>query len=386
MTGGWRPLPVVTGRSRRALVTVLLGALAVWLVGRELAGSGFIDLAVYERAARSLLSGESLYAVRPELPFTYPPFAAAVFTPLLLLPSPVTVVAVAVTSLAGLTLTLRAAWRHTGMASSWLPAAVLAAALTEPVLRTLHLGQVNLVLMAMVSLDLLATRRPATGLLTGVAIGIKLTPAVFLLALAVRRRWADLGRAVLAWALTVVIGVAVAPTDSRDFWATLLWDSSRVGGTGYVDNQSILGALTRLGSGPPSTLWVGAVSLAALVLAGAAGWRHRACDLVVLAAAALGGLCVSPISWSHHWVWLAPAAVALVHLRHWAWAVLTAAVAVVGPHWLVPHDSAGLVGPTPWAQAAAAAFPVLAACLLAVLAGTPGGLAPHRRDGKHCGT
>ncbi|HEX2706145.1 MAG TPA: hypothetical protein VHM65_10330, partial [Candidatus Lustribacter sp.] len=145
-------------------------------------------------------------------------------------------------------------------------------------------------------------------------------------------------------------------------------------------------ALTRLGGGPPSTLWVAAVSLAALVLAGAAAWRHRACDLVVLVAAALAGLCVSPISWSHHWVWLAPAAVALVHLRHWAWAVLTAAVAVVGPHWLVPHDSAGLVDPTPWSQAAAAAFPVLAACLLAVLAATPGGLAPHRRDGKHCGT
>ena len=96
-------------------------------------------------------------------------------------------------------------------------------------------------------------------------------------------------------------------------------DPDRVGGIAYVTNQSILGVSARLlrDPHPPAglTLSLSAVAaLAALVLA----WRlHRRGDeLAAICVVAVGSLLASPISWSHHWVWVVPGVAVLV-----AWAV-----------------------------------------------------------------
>jgi alpha-1,2-mannosyltransferase len=79
-----------------------------------------------------------------------------------------------------------------------------------------------------------------------------------------------------------------------------------------VDNQSLNGALTRLtGSlGAAHPYWVGAsvvIGLGGLLLAARASRQGR--EMLGILTCALTGLLISPISWAHHWVWIAPALV-----------------------------------------------------------------------------
>jgi alpha-1,2-mannosyltransferase len=110
--------------------------------------------------------------------------------------------------------------------------------------------------------------------------------------------------------------VAVAPKASGQYWLHLLGDASRIGPVGSAINQSLRGALTRsagfdVAMGPQ---WVIAV-LAATVLAGLAmrAAVRAGQTLAAIVVAQFYALLVSPISWSHHWVWVLPAVVWLVH-------------------------------------------------------------------------
>ena len=72
----------------------------------------------------------------------------------------------------------------------WAGWALLAAMLTEPVTETFSFGQVNILLTALVVVDILWLRPGrGRGVLTGIAMAIKLTPAVFLAVFFVRREW-----------------------------------------------------------------------------------------------------------------------------------------------------------------------------------------------------
>ena len=64
---------------------------------------------------------------------------------------------------------------------------------------------------------------------------------------------------------------------------------------------------------------------------------HRTDQRLGLCLAGLTGLLVSPISWTHHWVWLVPLALVLLDLGHRRLAALTVAVAVVDPQELLPR-------------------------------------------------
>ena len=118
------------------------------------------------------------------------------------------------------------------------------------------------------------------------------------------------------FALTVAATFVIAPGPSRDYWFHLLGDASRIGPVGSAINQSLRGALARtagydVGLGPP---WLVA-ALAATVLAGfALRAAVRSGDtLAAIMVVQLFGLLVSPISWSHHWVWVVPVLIWLVH-------------------------------------------------------------------------
>src|SRR6185369_14582877 len=64
----------------------------------------------------------------------------------------------------------------------------LAAVYLEPVRANFDFGQINVVLMTLVLADTVPRRTPwPRGLLLGLAIALKLTPAVFLLYFALRR-------------------------------------------------------------------------------------------------------------------------------------------------------------------------------------------------------
>ena len=186
------PGPARSGAPVHARVPALLGAgvlaLALLLTVVVAVAGDHVDFDVYVRAGERWLGGLDPYAVRPELPFTYPPVAVPLSALLSLAPA----VGLAVLSL----LTLLTAGGGAAAAAPATPTtrttqttrttrgatvgvsllAVAAAVVSEPVLRGLSLGQVNGLVVGLVLLDLLVVPPRWRGWLTGIAAGTKLTP------------------------------------------------------------------------------------------------------------------------------------------------------------------------------------------------------------------
>ncbi|MEO3936524.1 glycosyltransferase 87 family protein [Dermatophilaceae bacterium Soc4.6] len=359
-------------RKRRAAAAavrpaVLVAVAVAAVLGTRLPGRA-VDLEVYRTAGAVWRAGRPLYGAGYPfglgiyLPFTYPPFAALLLGLSSLLPSPVAVALVSSGSLLALGVAARLSAEAAGLARPWarwpLPVVaalgVLAVAL-EPVRFTLYFGQVNLVLMAAVTADTLVRRpRWPRGVLIGLAAAVKLTPLAFLLVLVCRHQWRACATAVVTFVAAHLLGAVLLPADSRDYWlGGVLTSPGRIGAADTATNQSLRGVLARAWPEAPSAVWVGLV-LVMGVLTAVATWRrtHRGDDLGALLATAAGGLLVSPVSWTHHWVWVVPALAwllararrvsAAAHRLTWAgaaaWAVpaLVAAVFVVAPADLLP--------------------------------------------------
>jgi alpha-1,2-mannosyltransferase len=328
---GLRPAP---GRFRVVLLGGAIGAavagLGLYVVVADVLRPwhGESDLAVYQGAVTWWSAHRPLYTFRlPGTPygFTYPPFAAYLMRPWAWLSPTQAMVLNEVASVAALVATT--AWLVAPVAArhGWpvrtagLVAAPLAYFL-EPVRETLGLGQVNLYLAALVLFDVAALRRGSrlAGIGTGLATAVKLTPGLFVLYLVVTGRWRAAGTAAGACLGAAALAFCLAPGTSVQFWTRLVFQTSRVGPTSAVANQSLLGLLTRV-SGPHRpvglVLWAaiaGAVLVVGLVRARSAH-RHGD-DLVGFTLTGLTACLVSPISWTHHLYWIVPAEVVLVDL------------------------------------------------------------------------
>ena len=289
-----------------------------WYGGKILNDAGAAPSALY--------AGNVDWAGGPTLMFTYPPFAALVFGLLARLPQ---AAALTLFNAAGVVVAILAAgravrywnaktsWRATFLApgNCWAAAALVLAVLNlGPWRETLVFGQINILLMGLIAGDLLArnprwTRGfPGSGFLVGVAAGIKLTPLVFGLYFLVRKDWRGLVNMAAGFTATVVVGWLLRPVESLQFWLRMLPDTSRMGGAGYVDNLSIKGALLHFGV-PEAHVTVPWLVLSLMVVALGAGVVKAASDqgarVVAVSATALTMLLISPVSWSHHWVWVA---------------------------------------------------------------------------------
>ncbi len=303
-----------------------------------------LDLDVYRRGAGELLHGRSLYDSaphfpHPDLPFTYPPFSAAVFVPAYLAGPVAAGILLSLISLGCYALVMLTCARRLGLAwSTAVPLSVLGLAL-EPVQRTFWLGQVNLLLAAMVVADCFLVPARARGVLIGLAAGIKIIPGIYVLYFLLRRDWASVGRAAVAFALSVAASAAISPHDAGRFWTKLFWNPDHVGQQAYISNQSVYGQLVRLTRNlhPPNGLYAPLVVAALCLAAYAATRQFRAGDdVAALMCVAFGGLLVSPISWSHHWVWFAPAVFVLI-ARGWRrGAAILALVPALAPQWWTP--------------------------------------------------
>jgi alpha-1,2-mannosyltransferase len=194
-----------------------------------------------------------------------------------------------------------------------LPAAVVGAGLIcalGPWRETMAFAQINILLFALIAVDLLSGphRRWPTGVLIGIAAGIKLTPLVFGLYFLVRGDWRGLRNMALGFGGTVGFGFLLLPAESLTYWVHMLRDTGRIGGAGYVDNLSVNGAILHF-AGPDFPATVPWLVLSLLLTAAAAfvirGALRRGDRFTGMAATALLMLLISPISWSHHWVWIA---------------------------------------------------------------------------------
>ncbi|PBC63899.1 hypothetical protein BKI49_11875 [Streptomyces sp. Tue6028] len=347
-------LPRVRRRTPVAVGVCLLSFAAFWWAQRA-AHVSMIDLMVYRAEGETVRAGGDLYALRTteaHLPTTYPPFAALLFTPLTLLDT-TSMRAVATTGnlallVAFVALSLRLVG-HTRVEGAWWVAA--AAVWCEPVWTTLRYGQINLLLAVLVLWDL--SRRPGrrwAGVGIGIAAAIKLTPAlfaVFLLVTGVVERsgrgsagpWLRHARgAAVAFAGATLLAAALLPHDSSRFWTRMVFEAGRVGLVEDTANQSLRGLLARLlHTTEPGALWAVAAALAGVLgLAVAVAAELRGLRAWATVACAVTALLISPVSWSHHWVWCVPMALLLATKSRTA-AVCAALAFCTYSLWWVPH-------------------------------------------------
>ena len=376
-----------------------------------------IDADVYRMGGRAWLDGRPLYAdgvkfrtqAGLELPFTYPPLAAVVFSPLAWVSLPVAGVAITAITLVLLVVSIwivltrldvgenMSALPGPGWARRWLLAAALVAAtvtVLEPIRANFSFGQINVVLMTLVIADCVPRRTPwPRGVLLGLAIALKLTPAVFLLYFLLRRDIRAVAWTVATFVAATLVGFALAWRDSWQYWTETVHDTDRIGSATWNTNQNAAGALARLSlEGPTQFLLWALACLAVLALTVWAVRRVLAGDEPTLAliCVALFGLIVSPVSWSHHWVWALPAvivaAVLAVRRRNVALAGVAAAgvALMVWPtiNLLPEHQEAGAAW---WRQLAGMSYVWWALAMIAIsglTAATPSAASPPRSPGS----
>ncbi|QYN25126.1 glycosyltransferase 87 family protein [Amycolatopsis sp. DSM 110486] len=296
-----------------------------------------VDSAVYRGGALTLLHGDSLYdtntlSTEPWwalLPFTYPPTAALFFVPLALVPTQVAWGFLTAVSLGALALSVRISigalprpeedgprWWASPARSTIVFFVVFLG--LEPVWRTIFLGQINLILMAMILLDMLVLGARGSrwgGVLVGVAAAIKLTPLVFLGHLFITGRRKDALRGLATFVVLQGLMFLINSHDAWRYWTATLPDTGRIGPVHWAGNQSLNALMNRATDLAP---WASKAAMGiGLLLAIPALWllirfHRKGQALAALLVTAFWTLLMSPISWSHHWVWVAPLIVLLV--------------------------------------------------------------------------
>jgi alpha-1,2-mannosyltransferase len=304
-----------------AVFGIALGAYVADVVTHRLGLTlDWFDLNIYNHAGLITRHDPArLYTwqYRPGVQYLYTPFAAMGFAAGSLLPWAVLKWLMTVASLAAMVATVWVTFGQLGWHGQRRAAAVLAvsavALWTEPVLRSVQVGQIELVLMALIAWDMCQPEhRRWKGAGVGLAAGIKLVPLIFIpyLILAGKLRQAAVAAAVFA--ATIVIGFAVLPAESVKWWLTgyfLHAGNFTNQSLGSMLNQSLLALLTRTpqGAGSVTALWLAAAVLTAcLGLAAAALLARAGRPTAAWVTCAVTGVLVSPISWDNHWVWIVP--------------------------------------------------------------------------------
>ncbi|MEH0147856.1 glycosyltransferase 87 family protein [Corynebacterium sp. Q4381] len=259
------------------------------------------DLQVYLLGGQKVAHGQPLYSgdLLPGLPFTYPPFAGVVFS---WFGEATHELGVAWTVASITALSLICWWGTRSLVPAVLLTAFFVLA-TEPVHATLYFGQINIFLMLLVCLDFLPRYR-LPGIGVGLAAGMKLTPAYFILLLALQRRWGAVFIAGLTFLCTVATGFN-SVTDASRFWTESMFNSDRVG---YADNpgaQAMRQVLSRELGIESTPLWLLLTVLVTLLAAAGAHFALSRSELpLAVSLIGMASCLVSPFSWHHHWVWI----------------------------------------------------------------------------------
>ena len=337
-----------------------------------------LDLEVYRNSVIYWRSGENPYLrtfTQSRLSFTYPPFALVALSPLAWASFPVTRWLLWAASLAAATGSIVLVRRDRGatvtprllcQAFTW---ACVSAVALEPARSAIDYGQIEFILMFIVVADLLVTESPGRGIGIGLVAALKLTPLVFIIVLAVSRDVKSVIRATASFLVPTGLSWLLWPQSSRTYWFRDVSDPGRAGTVTYGGNQCWYAILHR----PPfpasgsELAWL-LLSLMTLAAGAFIAWRHVSAGqkAPAMIALALAGLLASPVSWSHHWIWvlLVPASTAghrgagipqPVRVMLWGLIVLT----IAAPYWWfspgIPADACEAVLPA-WAAAVLAVW------------------------------
>ncbi|MDT5195969.1 MAG: alpha,2-mannosyltransferase [Mycobacterium sp.] len=334
-----------------ALAPILLGISVIARLASTMGyylveGDAFFDLHVYVLGGAAVDHPGTLYDfsyIDPtkgeHLPFTYPPFAAMVFYPLHFLPFGVVAFIWQVGLIAALYGSVRISQRLMGGGSHrtamlWTAVAIW----LEAPGGNIQVGQIGIFLMLATLYAAYSTRWWLSGLLIGLGAGVKLTPAITGLYFVGMRRWAAAVFSAVVFFATVGLSFLVLPDDTRRYFPHQLIDAAGELPVGSSWNQSWRGGISRImgydvGTGP---VVIGAIAATAVLsllawraLGSVAGERDRLASLLVVQ---VFGLLAAPVSWTHHWVWVVPLMIWLIHgpwrdmpgarVLGWGWLVL----------------------------------------------------------------
>ncbi|MEU2748965.1 phosphatase PAP2 family protein [Streptomyces collinus] len=223
------------------------------------------------------------------------------------------------------------------------PVAVSLLMLSLPVRSTLSLGQTSIIPVLLVLLGCFTARGQRTsGLLIGLAAALQPTLLLFtpLLWCTGRRR------AALATGVTFAAGTALAwaamPHDSSRYWVHHLAGAGLGGRADDLANQSLHGALLRLGlNGPLEIALFLALGAAVAVLALRRAVRYFGDGQLLLAVAITGcaAIVVSPTAWEHQLLWVLLAIVGRAGTRasdRYVWPVAVVLVMTLPARMLLP--------------------------------------------------
>ena len=345
---------------------VCLLSLAAFWVAQRLAHVNMLDVMVYRAEGETVRAGGDLYAMRAtsaNLAMTYPPFAGLLFVPLTLVGVPLmrtlTTAGNLLLVVALVQLSLRLVRPSLSRTDLWRATFLVTAVVvwSEPVWTTLRYGQINLLIAVAVLWDF--TRREGSrwaGLGIGLATAVKLTPGLFVVLLLVAgflrwrgergwNQWLRTGVTATGVFLGITLASALAlPHDAKRFWTETLFETGRVGFAEETANQSLRGVLARLMHTDDPGMWWAATAavLGAVAMTLAVRAALRGDTALAVVVCAVTALMISPISWSHHWVWCVPLLILLVDRRALirpGWTVPAVALVFASfALWWVPHD------------------------------------------------
>ncbi|MDX3312316.1 bifunctional glycosyltransferase 87/phosphatase PAP2 family protein [Streptomyces sp. ME08-AFT2] len=227
------------------------------------------------------------------------------------------------------------------------PVATSLLMLSLPVRNAFWLGQTSIIPVLLVVVGCFVARDwRATGALIGLAAALQ--PAVLLFAVLLwftgRRRAAAASGA--AFAGVTLLTWAAMPRDSYIYWVHHLAGTGLGGDADALANQSLHGALLRLGlSGPLEIglfLSLGA-AVASLGVRRAVRYARDGQLLLAVAVTGCAAIAVSPTTWQHQLLWVLPAVVGRVGRRasdRCLWPVAVIMVMTLPGDMLLPHTAA----------------------------------------------
>src|ERR1700761_2385886 len=306
-----------------AAPVLLIASVAARLAWTYLApnGANFVDLHVYFKCSAAIDHPGTLYGCvyadqTPDfpLPFTYPPFAAVVFYPLHLLPFGLVAFGWTVGTMVALYGVVRISQRLLGVAAGeghrmamlWTGVAIW----LEPLRSTFDYGQINVLLVLATLAAVYTTRWWLSGLLVGTAAGAKLTPAIAGLYFVGARRWGAAAFSAVVFLATIAVSALVVGDETRYYFTDLIFKTDRIGPICTIFHQSWRGGICRIFGHDAGYSPLVLTGIAVTAILSVLAWRALSNGAAVpdrlgtLLVVELFGLLLSPISWTHHWVWL----------------------------------------------------------------------------------
>lgn len=333
-----------TNAARRTLLTA--AGLIIGLVGviRHVLHTDYpVDMIIYREGVRAFMEGRSvysepMYAGDLALPFIYPPFGALVMVPLTAFDWMSDALAgdiMIVLSDALIFACLYAIFRALKVPHLWPTVAIAwaAAMFFEPIRLNNGFAQINIVIMALVIFDLVPRKRKLPqGWLIGLAAAIKITPLAMLLYFLLRREWKPILTAFASTVVATLLAAAYRWEAFVEFFSSKLLDMGSGAdfgvATDYQSNSSLKGVIQRLFTSQEAmdnngmlinVLWlVAALTVIGLGSALILAQMRRGLLVDAHLTTATIMLLISPVSWSHHWVWLSLIVPVLVY-RAWSW-------------------------------------------------------------------